>query len=247
MSQYDPPGPPGPPRPDPDHLLARRSVRWTIIGVVLSTALALIGLFVQASQSNGGDSGGGSSGGSSSGGGSGGSSTGASGPGGTTATGGTSSTGRTPEEAGAGDDGLTSAERSLRDSLNSAQWQRDSCEHWTAPDATAALRCTVTTLGGTTKAKIATYPSKSKVQEVYLRYTSRLAEGNCDTTQNARGTWHENDSSTPSGDMACYWSGAAQYVIFCTYYDRPALFEVDGNDPVALTDWWHTVDRVFTS
>ncbi|MEU6143075.1 hypothetical protein ABZ848_22240 [Streptomyces sp. NPDC047081] len=241
MSQYDPPGMPGPPRPDPDHLLARRSVRWTIIGVVLSTALALIGIFVQTVHSSGGTSGGGSGG--TSGGAVGGNS------GGTTVGSGGTSTTVTPSESvdSADDDGLTAAERSLRDSLNSDQWKRESCEHWTAPDATAALRCTVTTLGGTTKAKIATYPSKSKVQEVYLRYTARLAEGNCDTTQNARGTWHENDTSTPAGDMACYWAGAGQYIIFCTYYDRPALFEVDGNDPAALTDWWHTVDPVFTS
>ncbi|MFC8512958.1 hypothetical protein [Streptomyces sp. NPDC057257] len=232
MSQYDPPGMPGPLRPDPDHLLARRSVRWTIIGVVLSTALALIGLFVQAAQSGGRTSG------SSSGGNSGDSTAGSSA---------TATTAGPSESVDSADDGLTSAERSLRDSLNSSQWQRESCEHWTAPDATAALRCTVSTLGGTTKAKIATYPSKSEVQEVYLRYTARLAEGNCDTTQNARGTWHENDTSTPAGDMACYWAGAGQYIIFCTYYDRPALFEVDGNDPAALTDWWHTVDPVFTS
>ncbi|MCI3272215.1 hypothetical protein [Streptomyces cylindrosporus] len=243
MSQYDPPGMPGPPQPDPDHLLARRSVRWTIIGVVLSTALALIGLFVQASQSGGGTSAGGTSGGSS--GGNSGDSTAGSGD--TGVTGGTATTVGPSESVDSADDGLTSAERSLRDSLNSSQWQRESCEHWTAPDATAALRCTVSTLGGTTKAKIATYPSKSEVQEVYLRYTARLAEGNCDTTQNARGTWHENDTSTPAGDMACYWAGAGQYTIFCTYYDRPALFEVDGNDPAALTDWWHTVDPVFTS
>ncbi|MFF8972384.1 hypothetical protein [Streptomyces sp. NPDC014995] len=47
-----PPEPPGPPLPDPDHhRLARRSVRWTVIGVVISTALALIGLYVEADDS----------------------------------------------------------------------------------------------------------------------------------------------------------------------------------------------------
>jgi len=49
-------------------------------------------------------------------------------------------------------DGLTAAERKLRDSLNSDQWQRESCEHDKAPGATAALLCSVTSAGATTKA-----------------------------------------------------------------------------------------------
>ncbi|MFJ4619987.1 hypothetical protein [Streptomyces sp. NPDC088812] len=54
-----PPDPPGPPLPDPDHhRLARRSVRWTIIGVVISTVLAVIGLYIDAERSDGADSGG---------------------------------------------------------------------------------------------------------------------------------------------------------------------------------------------
>lgn len=148
-------------------------------------------------------------------------------------------------------DGLTAADRELRDSLNTDQWQPQSCEHVTVPGATAGLRCTVTTddvdLGTvTTKAGIAMYPSKSKLQEVYWSYAARLPEGNCDDEQNVRGSWYENDSTTPDGDMACYAGSATEYVIFCTYYDRPALFQVTGADPEALTNWWHGLDPVFT-
>ncbi|MCX4763051.1 hypothetical protein OG562_19115 [Streptomyces sp. NBC_01275] len=59
MSRTDPstpPGPPGPPPPDPTtHLLALRSVRWAIIGVVASTAIGLVSLFFQASPPKDGD------------------------------------------------------------------------------------------------------------------------------------------------------------------------------------------------
>lgn len=263
MSRYDPsPGPPGPAGPDPGHLLARAGVRWTIIGVVVSTLLAVVGLVVQTRQDHGtGDRGGTVAGGAVT--------TPAPGP----VTGPASTPAATPPPSsgvpatpvvdtspgepspdGPSDDpgdGLTVAERGLRDSLNSGQWQRESCEHETAPGATAALTCTVTTdsvtAGAvTSKADVALYPSRSKLQEVYRGYAGRLPEGNCDQTMNVRGIWHENDSTTPAGDMACYASTATSYVIFCTYYDRPALFQVTGVNPAALTAWWHTLDPVFT-
>ncbi|MFD3932857.1 hypothetical protein [Streptomyces sp. NPDC058614] len=252
MSQYDPspppghlgqPGPPGPPRPpdpDPGHLLARRGVRWTIIGVLVTAALGALPLVTQSRQpSNSNVSAGGT------------------GPSGSTTSQGagpstsTSPSETTPPADNPDADGLTAADRDLRDSLNTDQWQPQSCEHVTVPGATAGLRCTVTTedvdLGTvTTKAGIAMYPSKSKLQEVYWSYAARLPEGNCDDEQNVRGSWYENDSTTPDGDMACYASSATEYVIFCTYYDRPALFQVTGSDPVALTNWWHGLDPVFT-
>jgi len=92
---------------------------------------------------------------------------------------------------------------------------------------------------------VGTYPTRSKVQEVYQRYTAQYTEGDCDTQQNVRGSWHEDNTSNPTGDMACYWAGT-RYVIFCTYYDRPALYEVTGTDPAALTQWWHSMHPVFT-
>ncbi|MET7476328.1 hypothetical protein ABZT17_18410 [Streptomyces sp. NPDC005648] len=258
MSQYDPPGTPhlpGPPHPDPDRLLARRSVRWTIISVVVSTVLALAGLFFQAAQAGGGSGGtsGGGSGGSSGGTDSIGTSSGASGNGGTggggsatggTAGGGTDNSGTDNSGTDSGD-GLTSAERTLRDSLNSEQWQRNSCEHITTPEATAALRCTVSTVVGTAKATITTYPSKSKADEVYQTYTSQLPEQDCSPQGSARTVWREDDSSTATGDMACYWA-SAQYVIFCTYYDRPALFAVTGTNSTGLMTWWRSLQPVFT-
>lgn len=251
MSQYDPPpspqppGPPRPPDPDPGHLLARSGVRWTIIGIVVSSLLAVVGLVIQTRQGQSGDT------------------TDHSLPGGTGTTrtpgpnvattpvdnpaSGPSSSDSATVDPG---DGLTAAERALRDSLNGDQWQRDSCEHETAPGATAALKCTVTTTDATagtvtTKADIALYPSKSKLQEVYRSYAAGLPEGNCDQSMNVRGTWHETNAGTPTGDMACYASTATTYVIFCTYYDRPALFQVTGANPAALTNWWHTLDPVF--
>ncbi|MEU1195504.1 hypothetical protein ABZ446_04705 [Streptomyces sp. NPDC005813] len=247
MSRHDPqpqPQPPGPPAPpDPGHLLARTGVRWTIIGVLVSTLLTVVGLVVQARQGHDDTARGGSSAGSSG-------TNGGPGPSEVTqpVTASATSPVASPPDDGSG---LTAAERALRDSLNTDQWRRESCERETAPGATAALKCTVTTSDATagtvtTKADIALYPSRSKLQEVYRSYAANLPEGNCDQTMNVRGTWHENDSSAPAGDMACYTADTTRYVIFCTYYDRPALFQVTGADPAALTSWWHTLDPVFT-
>lgn len=149
------------------------------------------------------------------------------------------------------DDGLTTAQRELRDSLNPAQWRRESCEPDTAPGAEASLRCTVTTQDPTygaltTKASISVYGSKSEAQKVFRDYTAGLPDGNCDQQQNVRGVWSENGSDTPAGDAACYMNTTFQYVITCTYYDRPALFAVTGPDFPALNRWWHGLDPIFT-
>jgi hypothetical protein len=149
------------------------------------------------------------------------------------------------------DDGLTTAQRELRDSLNPAQWRRESCEPYTAPGAEASLRCTVTTQDPTygpltTKASISVYGSKSEAQKVFRDYTAGLPDGNCDQQQNVRGVWSENGSDTPAGDAACYLNTTFQYVITCTYYDRPALFAVTGPDFPALNRWWHGLEPIFT-
>ncbi|WP_330305451.1 MULTISPECIES: hypothetical protein [unclassified Streptomyces] len=230
MSPYDPPPqPPGP--PDPGHLLARSSVRWSIIGVLLTAILTVAGWVVQARLNHNDESPAGASS-------SGSPTSQAPGPSGTT----------TPTDSLTPADGLTAAERKLRDSLNSDQWQRESCEHDKAPGATAALLCSVTSGGATTKADIVMYASKSKLQDVYRTYASKYPTlGNCDESRNVHGSWHEKGSTLPTGDMVCFTHTDGQYVITCTYYDRPALFQVKGTDPAALTNWWKTLDPVFTS
>ncbi|MFF9040218.1 hypothetical protein ACF090_32660 [Streptomyces sp. NPDC014892] len=151
---------------------------------------------------------------------------------------------------GSGDDGLTSAERDLRDSLNDSQWTRESCVSEIAPGSDAAVTCTVTTdtvtMGQvTTKASVAVYPSRSKQQEVYLAYGGTLQEGDCSQMWNVRGSWYESDSGDPTGDMSCYTPNGTQYVIVCTYYDRNAVFQVMGGDPRTLIAWWKGLEPVF--
>uniref|UniRef100_A0AAU2VG41 Serine/threonine protein kinase n=1 Tax=Streptomyces sp. NBC_00003 TaxID=2903608 RepID=A0AAU2VG41_9ACTN len=227
MSPHDPPPqPPGPPpQPDPGHLLARTGVRWTIIGVLISAVLTVAGWVVQARLTHDDGPGGGAS------------------PE-------TSAPTHTPSPGGtttAPADGLTAAERELRDSLNSDQWQRKSCAHDRAPGSTAALLCAVTAEGITMKADIVLYPSRSKLQEAYQTYASRLPLGNCDVSRNVRGSWHEKGSTLPTGDMVCFTLANGQYVITCTYYERPALFQVKYTDAAAITRWWKTLDPVFTT
>lgn len=149
-----------------------------------------------------------------------------------------------------GDDGLTTAERDLRDSLNDSQWTRESCVSEIAPGSDAAVTCTVTTesvtMGQvTTKASVAVYPSRSKQQEVYLAYGGTLQEGDCSQMWNVRGSWYESDSGDPTGDMSCYTPNGTQYVIVCTYYDRNAVFQVMGGDPRTLIAWWQGLEPVF--
>ncbi|MFI6037709.1 hypothetical protein ACIBBD_26730 [Streptomyces sp. NPDC051315] len=220
-----PPEPPGRPHPDPDHhRLARRSVRWTIVGVVISTALALIGLYVDAARSDHGGSGPGTttggtttSGGPSAdpGGTDGGGSTVAGGTdsagadgGGTSRSGGTSDGGTASEGGTSGSgaasgtsrpDGPTAAEHDLRDSLNSDQWSRDSCTRALWPGSDAALFCTVTTTDAygtayTGKASVVTYATKSARDAVFQRYASRVQMGDCETQTDVYGSWAENDS-----------------------------------------------------
>ncbi|MDQ0684581.1 hypothetical protein QFZ56_003544 [Streptomyces achromogenes] len=173
MSTTGPSTPPDPPDP---HRLARQSVRWAIIGVVVSSVLAVVGLYQTSHGGGGGGTGGSSSGsgsvsGSVSGGDSGSGSTSGDGgtdgtttdgaaegttdgttAGGTTAggTSGTSGSGGTSDGGGTTDDdvsdGLTADERALRDTLNTDQWSRDSCAHTEWRGADAALYCTVTTV-----------------------------------------------------------------------------------------------------
>ncbi|SFN00928.1 hypothetical protein SAMN04487980_1009156 [Streptomyces sp. cf124] len=149
-----------------------------------------------------------------------------------------------------GDDGLTTAERDLRDSLNDSQWTRESCVSEIAPGSDAAVTCTVTTesvtMGEvTTKASVAVYPSRSKQQEVYLAYGGTLQEGDCSQMWNVRGSWYESESGDPTGDMSCYTPNGTQYVIVCTYYDRNAVFQVMGGDPRTLITWWQGLEPVF--
>ncbi|WP_327429694.1 hypothetical protein [Streptomyces sp. NBC_01236] len=200
-------------------------MRWSIISVLLTAMLTVAGWVVQARLNHSDNTGGGPS------------------PGGSPTSHAPRPSGTTPPTVG-----LTAAERKLRDSLNSDQWQRESCEHDKAPGATAALLCSVTSGGATTKADIVMYASKSKLQDVYRTYASKYPTlGNCDESQNVHGSWHEKGSTLPTGDMVCFTHTDGQYVITCTYYDRPALFQVRGTDPLAITNWWKTLDPVFTS
>ncbi|MCL6737106.1 hypothetical protein [Streptomyces neyagawaensis] len=257
-----PPGPPGSPRPDPgpDH----RNARIAIISLIVTSMLTIIGIVVSvvvADKDDPSDDGRG-----------GGPTarpfrddTATPSPDDTTPEPETTTPSPSPtptpevttptadpdDTEGGEDDGLTTAQRELRDSLNPAQWRRESCEPATAPGAKASLRCTVTTQDPTygaltTKANISVYGSKSEVQKVFRGYTAGLPDGNCDQQQNVRSVWSENGSDTPAGDAACYMNTTFQYVITCTYYDRPALFAVTGPDFSALNRWWHGLDPIFT-
>ncbi|WP_055514783.1 hypothetical protein [Streptomyces ossamyceticus] len=236
MSPYGPtptprPRPPGSPGPDPgpDH----RNARIAIISLIVTSMLTVIGIVVSvvvADKDDPSDDGRG---------------------GGPTARPFQDDTDGTDHTEDGEDDGLTTAQRELRDSLNPAQWRRESCEPDTVPGAEASLRCTVTTQDPTygaltTKASISVYGSKSEAQKVFRDYTAGLPDGNCDQQQNVRGVWSENGSDTPAGDAACYMNTTFQYVITCTYYDRPALFAVTGPDFPALNRWWHGLDPIFT-
>lgn len=262
-----PPMPPEPPRPDPDtHRLARQSVRWAVIGVVVSSLLALAGLY-QSSLGGAGGGGGTEGGGTGSatpytagpatGGGPGpgpgsaslessGSGSGETSDGGATPDDGTDTTDTTD-----GADGLTGAEHELRDSLNSAQWSRESCSHTEWQGAQAALYCTVTTVDaygvpGTGKASVVMYDTKYARDVVFQSYAGRLQPGNCDDRTGVYGTWRENNTGDSAGDVVCFLSSTGQYVFLCSYYDRPALVQISGPDQARLVAWWHTMEPVFT-
>ncbi|MEE1835362.1 hypothetical protein [Streptomyces sp. SP17KL33] len=148
------------------------------------------------------------------------------------------------------DDGLTPAERDLRDSLNDSQWQRDSCRHSTVPDAEAALVCTVSAqdaAGFAYAAEVAVtaYPSKDVLRSAFRKYAANLPLGNCDVQQGVQGRWTDGTSSKPVGDTACFINNTGMYDIIRTFYDRPVAFEVVGNDPVGLTNWVNALDPVF--
>ncbi|MCQ9185713.1 hypothetical protein KMT30_43145 [Streptomyces sp. IBSBF 2953] len=270
-----PPEPPRPPRTDPDaHRLARQSVRWAVIGVVVSSLLALAGLY----QSSHGGGRGTTDGGAGSGSGSGWSTGSAPGPDtaspsptdsadGTTEvsdSGGTPDGDASPDDDGAdgtsgsggsggsdGTDGLTAAERDLRDSLNADQWSRESCSHARWEGAQAALSCTVTTVDaygvpGVGKAGVVMYGTKYDRDEVFQSYAGRLQPGNCDAQNGVYSTWRENNTGNSAGDVVCFLSDTGQYVFLCSYYDRPALVQISGADRTALVAWWHTMEPVFT-
>ncbi|MGW2618573.1 hypothetical protein [Streptomyces sp. NPDC001500] len=261
-----PPEPPRPPRPDPDaHRLARQSVRWAVIGVVVSSVLALAGLY-QSSHGGGRGAADGGAG---------------SGPvwstepapgpdtdpaspsptdsaSGATAisdSGGTPDGDASPEDDGAdgssGSDGLTAAEHELRDSLNADQWSRESCSHAQWQGAAAALFCTVTTVDaygvpGVGKAGVVMYDTKYDRDVVFQSYAGRLQPGNCDAQSGVYGTWRENNTGGSAGDVVCFLSDTGQYVFLCSYYDRPALVQISGADRARLVAWWHTMEPVFT-
>ena len=258
MSHHDPSTPPG---PGADHQWARTGVRWTIISLVVSTAIALVSLFVQAYQSRGGagrdddtqhssrvvDTGdtGGTNGDDS--------------PspdlGGGTGPGGETDLGEDPPDrptpADSPDDGLTSAEHELRDSLNSDQWSQDSCTRTVSQGAEAALYCTVTTVDayGVTvagKASVAMYETKTDRDAVFQTYAGSMQEGNCETQINVYGSWSENNTGEAAGDVVCYLSNSGRYVFLCSYYDRPALVQITGPDQTSLVAWWHTMEPVFS-
>ncbi|KUN80006.1 hypothetical protein [Streptomyces griseoruber] len=248
MSQNGPATPPGPPVPDPH---ARRGVRWTIIGIVISTVIALVSLYFQAQQSKG-DSADPPTPGSST-------------PAEPVPTPDDESPSSdppspTPDDSGpddssptpySGDDGLTLAEHDLRDSLNTDQWSRDSCSHTVWQGATAALYCTVTTVDqfgvtGTGKASVVMYETKTDRDSVFQTYAGNMPEGNCEAQINVRGSWSENNTGQAAGDVVCFLSTTGQYVFLCSYYDRPALVQITGPDQNSLTAWWHTMEPVFT-
>jgi hypothetical protein len=269
MSQYDPSAtpapPPGAPPPgaDPDRLLARRGVQWTIISLVVSTLLTLLGFYLQGRHSDdGGDFGkssttggtsltGDTSGGGTDGGSAGGAvsdpsdeGTGPSSPGPTPTP--------TPSDTDTDTDILTPAERSLRDSLNTAQWQRDSCEHWTMSGATIALRCTVTTQDansgtGTGKVVIGKYASQDQLQSTYLSYAGNLPLGNCATQVDVRNYWYRSNTDVAAGVAACYWTSSTVYTMLWTLNGQPVLLEVQGTNPAAVAAWWRTIGPVFES
>ncbi|MFH8800385.1 hypothetical protein ACH4F6_12425 [Streptomyces sp. NPDC017936] len=251
-----------PPTPDPDHTWARRGVRWTIVSLVISTVIALVSLYVQASQSSDDTS----------------ESDTTSSSGEVVGAGGTEGTGDDPsptpdddtsdspapdpdpsteDTSGTTDttgtsDGLTGAEHTLRDSLNAGQWSRDSCTRALWPGSDAALFCTVTTtddygIAHTGKASVVAYATKSARDAVFQQYASRVQTGDCETQTNVYGSWAENGSpDEAAGDVVCYVATSGQYVFLCSYYDRPALVQIAGPDRAGLTAWWHTMEPVFT-
>ncbi|WP_333741499.1 hypothetical protein [Streptomyces sp. IBSBF 2806] len=262
-----PPGPPRPPRPDPDaHRLARQSVRWAVIGVVVSSLLALAGLY---QSSHGGGGRGTTDGGT-------GWSTGpgpgpdpgspspkdsASGATEISDSGGTPDGDASPDDDGTGGtggssgssgaDGLTAAEHDLRDSLNADQWSHESCSHAQWEGARAALFCTVTTVDASGvpavgKAGVVMYGTKYDRDVVFQSYAGRLQPGNCDEQTGVYSTWRENNTGDSAGDVVCFLSDTGQYVFLCSFYDRPALVQITGADRAALVAWWHTMEPVFT-
>ena len=262
MSHHDPSTPPG---PGPDHHWARRGVRWTIVSLVISTAIALASLYVQAYQSRGGGSGSSDEAGHSSRVVDSGDTAGADGtdggdgsspdPGGATDPGSDPDPGAdtpdSPTPADSPDDGLSPAEHELRDSLNSDQWSHDSCTHTVWEGAEAALYCTVTTVdvyGVTTagKASVAMYGTKADRDAVFQSYAGSMQEGDCETQINVYGSWSENNTGGAAGDVLCFVSDTGRIVFLCSYYDRPALVQFTGPDQTSLTAWWHTMEPVFS-
>lgn len=257
-----PPPPPGPPLPDPDADHGRRSVRIAVISLIVSSVLTVVGFVVTAATSGKGGSDGGTTAGSSVTGGTGdkkadahtGGTTGSTDDGTTGATdGGTEDTTTggpdTHDDTGAGD-GLTTAERDLRDSLNENQWQRDSCRRSTVPYARAALVCTVSAqdaAGFEYAAEVAVteYPSKDVLRSAFRKYAANLPLGNCDVQQGVQGRWTDGTSSKPIGDTACFINNTGMYDIIRTFYERPVAFEIVGTDPVSLTNWVNALEPVF--
>ncbi|EKX69316.1 hypothetical protein [Streptomyces ipomoeae] len=242
------PGPPGPPQPAPppgngDH--DGRGVRVAVISLIVSSLLTVIGFVVTAATSGKPETNGGTSGGQSPINDTGGRTVPSDDP--------TSPSPESPEvsDTGPDSDGLTAADRALRDSLNDSQWQRDSCAHHDVPDTKAALRCTVSAQDATGFEYAATvvimeYPSQKELRAAYLKYAANLPAGNCDIVQGVQGRWTDGRSSKPVGDTACFTNNTGMYDIIRTFYERPVAFEVVDSDPVALTNWVNTLEPVFT-
>lgn len=156
-----------------------------------------------------------------------------------------------PEDTTVGPDGFTTAERTLRDSLNDNQWQRDSCGRTTVPDAKAALECTVSVADAsgvewTSKVIIMEYPTRDALRSAFRKHTANLPAGNCDTQQDVQGGWTDGTSSKPVGDMACFNDlNTGVYYIIRTFYERPVAFQVFDPDPVSLTNWVNALEPVF--
>lgn len=156
-----------------------------------------------------------------------------------------------PEDTTIGPDGLTTAERALRDSLNKNQWQRESCVRTTVPDAKAALECTVSVpdafgVEWASDVTIMEYPSKDALRSAFRKHVGNLPAGNCDTQWDVRGHWTDRTSSKPIGDMACFTdANTGMSYVTRTFYDRPVAFEVYDADTQTLINWVNALDPVF--
>lgn len=263
MSQYGPtptpqpqPQPPGAPRPDPPHP-DHRNARIAIISLIVTSVLTIIGIVVSVVVAGPRDLSGGST------------PTvqpethtpkddpvtldpttpDPTTPGEPTTATPEETTTPTPDDSE--DDGLTSAERQLRDSLNDEQWQRESCVSESAAGGDAAVTCAVTSESPITgdrlsmKATVVVYPSKAEQQKEYRSYSGSFPEGSCAESWNVRDSWYESEEGELTGDMVCSEDGL-QYAIVCTYYERDVIFLATGTDPQLLVEWWYGLDPIFT-